>query len=315
MNIYILDQNTLTIGDLDFSPIEKLGKVTCLDSMGAKEVILACKDADILLINKQEISREMMEQLPNLKYIGVFATGYNNVDIKAARELGIDVVNVPGYSTDAVAQLAFSFIFAYTTSLQAYNQAVHEGKWVYSPTFAFFPYHLSELTGKVLGIVGFGNIAKKVAKIGDAIGMQIKIYSRRKYDDCPYEQVEKEELFQTSDFLTLHCPLNEGTANLVNEETLKLMKKTAFLVNTSRGGVVDSKALAEALNEERIAGAGIDVLVNEPMDKDEPLYTAKNCMITPHIGWACSETRARLVLLVADNLSSWMNGTPKNVVN
>ncbi len=315
MNIYILDRNTLTIGDLDFSPIEKLGKVTYLDAASDEVVIENCKDAHVLLINKQTVSREMMEQLPNLKYIGVFATGYNNIDIQAARELGIDVVNVPGYSTDAVAQLAFAFIFAYTTSLPTYDKAVHEGKWVYSPTFAFFPYHLSELTGKVLGIVGFGNIAKKVAKIGDALGMQIKIYSRRKYEDCPYEQVEKEELFRTADFLTLHCPLNEGTANLVNAETLKLMKKTAFLVNTSRGGVVDSQALADALNEERLAGAGIDVLVNEPMTEDEPLYTAKNCMITPHIGWACSETRARLVLLVADSLSAWMEGHPVNVVN
>lgn len=315
MNIYVLDQNTLSIGDLDYSPIEKLGKVSYMDSTTVEMIVEKCKDADVLLINKHYISREMMEQLPNLKYIGVFATGYNNVDIKAARERGIDVVNVPGYSTDSVAQLVFAFIFSYTTSLDAYNQAVHEGKWIYSPTFAFFPYHLSELTGKVLGIVGFGNIAKKVAKIGDAIGMQIKIYSRRKYEDCPYEQVEKEELFSTSDFLSLHCPLNEETANMVNEDTLKLMKKTAFLVNTSRGGVVDSKALAKALNEERIAGAGIDVLVTEPMDKDEPLSTAKNCMITPHVGWACKESRERLVLLVADNLSSWMEGKPKNVVN
>lgn len=315
MNIYVLDQNTLTIGDLDFSPIEKLGRVTYLDATTPKKVVEKCKDADVLLINKQDVSEEMMQQLPNLKYIGVFATGFNNIDIRAARRLGIDVVNVPGYSTDGVAQLALAFIFAHATSLPTYNEAVHAGKWVYSETFAFFPYHLSELTGKVLGIVGFGNIAKKVAKIGDAIGMQVKIYSRRKYEDCPYEQVDKEELFRTADFLTLHCPLNEGTENLVNEETLRLMKKTAFLVNTSRGGVVDSKALADALNEERIAGAGIDVLVNEPMDKDEPLWKAKNCMITPHIGWACSETRERLVLLVAENLSSWMEGKPQNVVN
>ncbi|MBR5931952.1 MAG: D-2-hydroxyacid dehydrogenase [Lachnospiraceae bacterium] len=315
MKIVILDHNTLTIGDMDFSPIEKLGEVTYHDALAPEELVPACREADAILINKAEITAEIMEQLPNLKYIGIFATGFNNVDLAAARSKGIDVCNVPGYSTDSVAQLVFAFIFSFATSIADYDAAVHRGEWIFSPTFAFFPYYLSELAGKTLGIVGFGNIGKKVAKIGEAIGMQVLVSSRRKYADCPYEQVDTEELFRKSDYLTLHCPLNEESKNLVNAGTLDLMKSSAVIINTSRGGVVDSQALAEALNCGKIRGAGIDVLVKEPMAEDDPLYTAKNCMITPHIGWASIESRTRLMQQVADNLSAWMTGKPVHVVN
>ena len=315
MKIVILDHNTLTIGDMDFSPIEKLGEVTYHDALAPEELVPACREADAILINKAEITAEIMEQLPNLKYIGIFATGFNNVDLAAARSKGIDVCNVPGYSTDSVAQLVFAFIFSFATSIADYDAAVHRGEWIFSPTCAFFPYYLSELAGKTLGIVGFGNIGKKVAKIGEAIGMQVLVSSRRKYADCPYEQVDTEELFRKSDYLTLHCPLNEESKNLVNAGTLDLMKSSAVIINTSRGGVVDSQALAEALNCGKIRGAGIDVLVKEPMAEDDPLYTAKNCMITPHIGWASIESRTRLMQQVADNLSAWMTGKPVHVVN
>lgn len=315
MKITILDHNTLTIGDMDFSPIEALGEVTYYDALPPEEVISACQEADAVLINKAEMTKEVIDALPNLKYIGIFATGYNNVDIAYAREKGIDVCNVPGYSTDSVAQLVFAFIFSFATSIADYNEAVHRGEWIHSPTFAFFPYPLTELAGKTLGIAGYGNIGKKVAKIGDAIGMKILIYSRRKYDDCPYEQVDKETLFRASDYLSLNCPLNEGTKNLVCEETLSLMKPEACIINTSRGGVVDSAALAHALNCDKIRGAGIDVLVKEPMEKDDPLFTAKNTLITPHIGWASLEARKRLMLQVADNLSAWKKGAPVHVVN
>lgn len=315
MKITILDRNTLTIGDVDFSPIEALGDVSYYDALPPEQVVSACKDADAVLLNKAEMTKEVIASLPKLKYIGVFATGYNNVDIVFARERGIDVCNVPGYSTDSVAQLVFAFIFSFATSIAQYNEAVHRGEWIHSPTFAFFPYHLSELAGKTLGIVGFGNIGKKVAQIGDAVGMNVLIYSRRRYDDCPYKQVDKERLFRESDYLSLNCPLNEGTQNLVCEETLSQMKPTACVINTSRGGVVDSKALANALNCGKIRAAGIDVLVKEPMEKDDPLFTAQNCLITPHIGWASIESRKRLMLQVAENLSAWKNGEAVHVVN
>ena len=318
MNIVILDQNTLTIGDVNFEKIEKLGNVSKYDAFPHTKPELiteACKDAEIVLINKAKFTREVIEKLPKLRYIGLFATGYNNVDIKTAREHGIDVVNAPGYSSDSVAQLVFAFIMSFATSIADYNASVHRGEWVYSKTFAYFPYRLTELSGKTLGIVGYGAIAKRVAKIGDAFGMNVEIYSRRRYDDCPYKQVDKETLFKNADFLSLNCPLNEGTANIINEGTIKLMKPTAFIVNTARGGCVDSCALANALNEGRIAGAGIDVLVNEPMEEDDPLRTAKNCIITPHIAWASIEARRRLLDMVAGSIETWMAGSPRYVVN
>lgn len=315
MNITVLDTNTLTCGDLDFGPIEACGNVTFFDLLPPEEVVRACKGAEVVLVNKTLMTEAVMDQLPDLKYIGLFATGYNNIELAAARARGIDVVNVPGYSTDSVAQLVFAFIFSHATHIAAYNESVHQGDWIKSPSFAYFPFPIEELAGKVMGIVGYGNLGKKVSKIADAIGMEVLIHSHRIYDDCPYRQVGREELFRESDYLSINCPLNEGTANLVCEDTLKLMKKNAFLINTARGGCVDSKALKKALDEEWIAGAGIDVLVEEPMRADEPLYTAKNCMITPHVGWASIEARRRLIGKVAENITAWQHGTPQNVVN
>ena len=315
VRIAVLDTNTLTCGDLDFSPIDALGDVTYFDLLPPEEVVEALLPAEVALVNKTQMTRDVIEQLPNLKYIGLFATGYNNIDLEAAREHGIDVVNVPGYSTDSVAQLVFAFILSHATHMSFYNDSVHAGDWIKSPSFAYFPYPIEELSGKVLGIIGFGNLGKKVAQIGAAFGMQIRIHSRRIYADCPYPQVGKEELFREADYLSVNCPLNEGTQHIVCEETLALMKKTAFLINTARGGCVDSAALKKALDEERIAGAGIDVLVHEPMRADEPLYTAKNCIITPHVGWASIEARTRLIQKVAENIEAWMGGAPSNVVN
>ena len=315
MKISVLDTNTLTYGDLNFAPIEERGEVTFYDLLPPDEIVDALAGAEITIVNKTLMTREIIEQLPDLKYIGLFATGYNNIDLVAAREHGIDVVNVPGYSTDSVAQLVFAFILSFATHITDYNRSVHEGDWIKSPSFAYFPYPIEELAGKTLGIVGFGNLGKKVAKIGDAMGMKIMIHSRRIYDDCPYQQVDREELFRNADYLSINCPLNEGTANIICEENLRKMKKTAFLINTARGGCVDSAALKKALDEEWIAGAGIDVLVQEPMAADEPLFTAKNCLITPHIGWASIEARTRLIDRVAENIKAWQEGHPINVVN
>ena len=315
MKIAVLDTNTLTYGDLDFSPIEALGDVTFFDLLPPEEVVSACSGAEVVLVNKTRMTRDVIEALPDLKYIGLFATGYNNIDLEAAREHGVDVVNVPGYSTDSVAQLVFAFILSHATHIASYNESVKKGDWISSPSFAYFPYPIEELSGKVLGIIGFGNLGKKVAQIGAAFGMQILIHSRRIYEDCPYRQVSKEELFRQADYLSVNCPLNEETENIVSEETLSLMKKNAFLVNTARGGCVDSRALKKALDEEWIQGAGIDVLVHEPMRADEPLFTAKNCSITPHVGWASIEARTRLIQKVAENIVAWKNGKPINVVN
>lgn len=315
MKITVLDRNTVTMGDLDFGPLEKLGEVTYFDALPDDEIVPALRGAEAVIINKAKLTREVISQLPDLKYVGLFATGYNNVDCEAARERGIDVVNAPGYSTASVAQLVFAFILSFATSIAEYDASVHRGEWVYSKTFAYFPYRLTELENKKLGVVGFGAIGKRVAAIGEALGMEILVYSRRRYDDCAYRQVEKEELFRESDYISLNCPLNSGTTDLVCEETIALMKKTAFIVNTSRGGVVDSAALARALNEGRIAGAGIDVLVNEPMRPDDPLRTAANCRITPHVAWASKEARERLAAMVAESLKQWQEGRPRFVVN
>jgi len=315
MKITVLDRNTVTMGDLDFGPLEALGEVRYFDALPPEEVVPACMGADAVIINKAKMTREVIEALPDLKYIGLFATGYNNVDCAAARERGIDVVNAPGYSTDSVAQLVFSFILSYATSISEYNESVHRGEWVYSKTFAYFPYRLIELAGKTLGVVGYGAIGRKVAAIGSALGMRVIVHSRHIYDDCPFVQCGKEQLFRESDFLSLNCPLNPGTEKFVSKETLAFMKDTAFIVNTSRGGVVDSEALAEALNSGKIAGAGIDVLETEPMRSDDPLRTAKNCAITPHIAWASKEARERLVKMITESLKLWKEGKKRFVVN
>ncbi len=315
MKSHNLDTNTLTRGDLDISAIDVLGDTTYHNILSQDEILTQCHDAQVLLINKADMNREVIESLPQLRYIGLFATGYNNVDLAAASEHGIAVVNVPGYSTDAVAQHVFAFILMHASSLPAYNEAVHRGEWIYSESFSFFPYPITELAGKTLGIVGCGNIGRKVARIGDAFGMKILIMNRTYKEDCPYAQVSLEEVLRESDYLTLHCPLNDDSEHLINRKALQMMKPTAFLINTSRGGVVDSEALTEALNAGLIAGAGIDVLATEPMPEDEPLFTAKNCIITPHVAWAAIESRRRCVQIVAENLKAWIEGRPQNVVN
>ena len=315
MKITILDTNTLTNGDLDFSCIDALGETKYFNILSQDEIIEKCQDADVLLINKADMNEEVINALPELKYIGLFATGYNNVDLEAASKRHISVVNVPGYSTDAVAQHVFAFILMHASNMPQYDKAVHEGEWIRSESFSFFGYPISELAGKTLGIIGFGNIGRKVAQIASAFGMNILVMNRSVISNCPYTQTTLYDLLSASDYVTLHCPLNEQSAGMINKETLKLMKPSAFLVNTSRGGVVDSMALSEALDRGIISGAGIDVLPVEPMREDEPLYKAKNCIITPHIGWAAMESRVRCVRIVADNLSAWMNGTPRNVVN
>ena len=312
--ISVLDLCTLTVGDIDFSPIDKLGNTEYHDILTKEEIKEKCADSDVILCNKAVIDGEIMDACPNLKYIGLFATGYNNIDIKAADERGITVCNAPGYSTDSVAQLVFAYILNHATSLDKYDRSTHDGEWIKSRAFSYFPFPINELNGKNLSIIGYGAIGKRVAKIADAFGMKVSVNTRTRPADCPYPIVSVEEAFASADYLTVHCPLTEQTKGLISRERLALMKPTAYVINTARGAVADEEALAEALAEGKIAGAACDVLTVEPMREDDPLIGAKNLTLTPHIAWASYEARVRLISLVASNLRAYQNGIPVNRV-
>ncbi|MBO4265306.1 MAG: D-2-hydroxyacid dehydrogenase [Clostridia bacterium] len=314
--IAILDTNTVSRGDIDFSPIDKLGCVHYHDMTSADKLIELIGDSDALVCNKAKITREIMQNCKNLKYVGLFATGYNNIDIDAANDLGVTVCNVPGYSTDSVAQLTFAMISELATSLSQYNASVHRGDWVNANKFSYFPYPLFELKGKTLGIFGFGTIGKTVAKIANAYGMNVIAYVRSERP-CPenVKFVSLDELFEKSDFLSLHAPLTESTKNLVDRQRLQMMKKSAYLINTARGGLVNEDDLTWALQNDVIAGAAIDVLDIEPMRSDSPYLGCKNIIMTPHIAWASDEARARLIIEVAKNIECFFDGKPQNVVN
>lgn len=314
MKIVILDADTITNGDVSLAPITALGETVQYNLLPAEKVADAAKDAEILICNKAEITAKVMDACPHLKMVGLFATGYNNIDVKAASERGITVCNVPSYSTHAVAQHTFSLLLALCGSIPDYNSSVHQGDWVRSKQFTYFKFPQQLLMGKTLGIFGFGEIGRRVAEIGRALGMEILVHTRtpEKYPAETY--VSKEDLFRLSDVLTVHCPLTPATAKVVNKETLSLMKPTAFFINTARGGVMDEQAVADALNNGQIAGAGIDVLTHEPMLPDNPLLSAKNCILTPHIAWAPPETRRDLVDRVAENIRKFQLGDPINTV-
>lgn len=315
MKITILDRNTVTNEDISFAEIEALGEVTYYDVLPPAELIGAIGDADAVVCNKAYLDRGIIEACPNLRFIGLFATGYNNIDTVAAKECGIVVCNVPGYSTEAVAQLTFSMILALSGSFCDYTNSTKNGGWIKSETFSYFPFPLRELKGKTLGIFGYGSIGREVAKLGRAFNMEIITCTRTPAKVTDAEVVSREELFRRSDFLSLHAPLTEETTKMINAETLLMMKETAYIINTSRGGAIDEAALAEALNNGRIAGAGLDVLSVEPMLAENPLFGAKNCLITPHIAWAPVETRMRLITMVAENIRAFAEGKPINVVN
>ena len=279
------------------------------------ETVRNIADADAVICNKVLLTREVLDACPNIRYIGVLATGYNNVDLEAANEKGIPVCNAGSYSTDAVTQLVFAYIFDHFQRVALYNMDVRLGKWESAPTFSYFPYPTGELRGKTLGIIGYGNIGKQVAKIAEAFGMSVVIATRTVPENCPYPVCSTDEVFAAADVLTLHCPLTDQTAGLVNKKTLARMKETAVLINTSRGGTVVEQDLADALNHDMLAAAYLDVLTTEPMSADTPLKSAKNCIITPHIGWTPLETRRRLLDITEDNLRGWLNGNPQHVVN
>ncbi len=315
MKIALFDKCTLTVGDIDFSAIEAHGDVTYHDIVPPQDLAKTIGDADIVLVNKAILTEEIFAQCSNLKYVGLFATGYNNIDLEAARKHHITVCNAPGYSTDSVTQHVFALLLQIAGSIGQYDRSVHNGDWVKSLAFSYFPYPITEIKDKTFGIFGYGSIGKSVAKVADAFGMKVIVCTRTKPEGCPYEFVSKEELFARSDYLTIHSPLTPQTKELVNKDTLALMKPTAVLINTARGGVVNEQDLADALNFGKIAAAGLDVLTVEPMKSDNPLLAAKNCVITPHTAWASKEARQRLIGLVAGNIKAFLSGNPVNVVS
>ena len=316
MKIAVLDWYTVNIsGDIPTTQLEELGEVKIIPLTKPEETAANIGDADIVLCNKVLITREVMDACPNIKYIGLFATGFNNVDIDYAAQKGIAVCNAGQYSTNAVAQQTFAYILDRFSRVRDYDNAVKNGEWERSPAFSYFPVPTAELAGKTLSIVGFGSIGRKVAEIGSAFGMDIVVSTRTQPKNCPYEVTDLFTAVEKADVLTFHCPLTDKTAGIINRELISRMKPSAMLINTSRGGVVNEADLAEALNSGRIAAAYLDVLVKEPMSPDTPLKGARNCVITPHTAWAPLETRQRLVDIVCDNIRAWQKGTPQNKVN
>lgn len=318
MKIVVLDGHTLNPGDLSWAELEALGECAVYDRSTPAEVVPRAQEAGIALTNKTVLTREQIDALPKLRYIGVLATGYNVVDVAAARARGIPVCNVPTYGTRSVAQHAFALLLELAHRTGHHAQTVRDGRWTRSVDFCYWDYPLLELEGMTMGIVGFGRIGRAVAEVAGAFGMKVLAS-----DTCcapgsvpPYVQfVDLDRLFAESDVVSLHCPLTPQTNRLVNRERLARMKPTAFLLNTSRGPLVDEAALAGALNEGRLAGAGLDVLAVEPPTAGHPLFSAKNCFITPHIAWATRSARSRLMQTAVANVRAFLAGKPQNVVN
>ena len=318
MKIVILDGYTLNPGDLSWEGLKKLGDLTIHDRTAPADVVSRCKDAEIVFTNKTPVNAAAQEQLPKLKYIGVLATGYNIVDVDAAKRLGIIVANVPGYGTSSVVQMTFALLLELTLHVQRHSDSVRDGKWSRSVDFCFWDFPLVELAGKTIGIIGMGHIGGKVADVATAFDMKVIGNSRTRTDQShrkDFRWAEIPDLLAASDVVSIHCPLFPETRGLINKANLALMKKTAFLLNTSRGPIVVDEDLADALNGDLLAGAGIDVLSTEPPPVGNPLFTAKNCIITPHISWATKEARARLMDIAVANLEAFLAGKPVNIVN
>ena len=314
MKITVLDGYTENPGDLSWDWLEGLGECTVYDRTPPELIAERCEGCQIVITNKTPLRKNLLETLPDLKYVGLLSTGYNIVDWEYCKEKNIPVCNIPSYSTNAVAQLVFALILEHTNSVALHSSSVHGGEWSACKDFCYWKAPLSELCGKTLGIIGFGKIGKAVAKIASAFGMNVVVSTNH---PSPFENVqfcERDELLAKSDFVTLHCPLTPLTEGMVNEDFLSKMKKSAVLINTSRGQVVNEKALAYALENGIIAGAGLDVLEVEPPKKDCPLIGAKNCFITPHIAWAGFETRERLMGICRKNVEAFLSGSPVNLV-
>ena len=314
MKLTILDGYAVNPGDVSWDMFKELAQITVYPRTTENQITQRIGDSDAIFLNKVPVTDEILSQCPNLKYIGVLATGYNVVDIEAARRRNIIVTNIPSYSTNAVAQHVFSFILHFTNHVSVHNESVQNKDWINCPDFTYWKLPLLELAGKTLGIFGYGNIGSKVAEIAKAFGMNVICNTRTPKENMP-TLVSFEELLKKSDFLSLHAPLTKKTKNIINKDSLSLMKKSAYLINTARGGFVVEEDLAKALKENQIAGYAADVVTEEPMSKTSPLLGIKNCIITPHIAWAPLETRKRLQGIAYENLKAWINHNPQNVVN
>ncbi len=314
--IVVLDGKVLNPGDLSWDGFKRFGELTVYDRTPQELVLERMQDATLVITNKAVITREIMQQCPKLKYIGVIATGYNVVDVKAAAELNVTVTNVPGYGTDAVAQFTFALMLEMCNQVGMHNKSVLDGEWCRHPDFSYWLAPLNDVCGKKLGIVGFGSIGSKVAEIALAFGMEVFVYSRtRKNTDLGVKWVTFDELLAKADIITLHCPLTADNEKLINEESISKMKNGVRLINTARGGLVDETALVDALNSGKLAGAALDVISAEPMANDSPLLSAKNIIITPHIAWASHEARERLMGIAIRNMEQFLLDNPENVVS
>ena len=315
MKIVILDGHAVNPGDLSWEGIAALGDLTVYEYTPPEETVERAKDADIILTNKTYLTREVLWGLPKVRYIGAQSTGYDAVDVAYAKERGIVVTNVPAYSTDAVAQTTFALLLEICYHVGLHSDSVRGGEWSQTVHFSYWKTPLLELSGKTMGIFGMGRIGTRVAEIAQSFGMKVIAYSRTQKDVPGVIWVNRETLFRESDVLSLHAPLTDETKGMINKDSLRMMKPTAILLNTSRGKAVVEQDLADALNEGRLFAAGLDVLYEEPARRDNPLLTAKNCVITPHLAWASKEARERLLGVVTANLTAFLEGKPQNVVN
>ena len=317
MQIVLLDGYASNPGDLTWEPLKEMGEVTVYDRTQPSEVVERAHDAEIIVTNKVTLTRQTLEQLPNLRLICVLATGYNTIDTLAARDLGITVCNVPAYSTDSVAQMVFAQILNMTNCVAHYARQTREGRWSAAPDFCYWDLPVSELAGKTLGIVGLGHIGAKVASIAREFGMDVFAFTSKNSTELPdyIQKTTLEGLFGVSDVLTLHCPLTPDTHELINARTLARMKRGALLVNTGRGPLVNEADVAEALASGQLGGYGADVMCSETPAADNPLFDQPNAFITPHIAWASVEARQRLLNATFDNIRAFQDGHPQNVVN
>ena len=317
MKIVILDGYTENPGDLSWSGLEALGELTVYDRSPPEQVADRIGDAEIVILNKTPLPREMLDRCPNVRYIGVLATGYNIVDVQAAKERGIPVCNIPTYGTDAVGQFAIAMLLEICHHVAHHDAAVHEGRWESCPDWCFWDYPLIELAGKTMGIIGFGRIGRTTGRIARALGMQVVACDSIETDEGREigRYLPLEELFACSDVIALHCPLFPETQGIINRDTIAKMKDGVILLNNSRGPLIVEQDLADALNSGKVYAAGLDVVSTEPIRGDNPLLKAKNCLITPHISWAPKESRQRLMGIAVESLRAFLDGNPINVVN
>ena len=313
MKIILTDAKTVTQGDLSLKPLEEFGEVIVNELTAYDDIAETVRDADMIICNKTPLNADTLRYASHLRYIGLFATGYNNIDTAYCREHGITVCNAGSYSTDAVCQHTFALILECLNRTGSYNRFVHNGGWKNSSTFSPFVFPLNEISGKTLGIIGYGSIGRAVERA--ALAFNMKTLKVRRHDEDDPSFVDLDTLLKKSDIITVHCPLNDSSYRMINAESIAKMKDGAIFINTARGGGMDEQAVADALISGKLAYAGIDVLENEPMDRDCPLCGIDNCIITPHIAWAPMETRIRLMGIVCDNIRAYLSGAPVNVVN